>query len=77
MSREGGWSNVGEVCTQASLYHEKNTYDRRSERGQERIPECERRQYDEFEIVKFSPKAIFNNMVMKKGNINFTMGLIH
>jgi hypothetical protein len=46
-------------------------------RGQERIPECERRQYDEFEIVKFSPKAIFNNMVMKKGNINFTMGLIH
>ena len=57
MIREGGQSNVGEVC--ASICHERNTYDKRSERGQERSPECERRQYDEHKRVKFSPIAIF------------------
>jgi len=51
-------------------------YDRRSERGEERIPECERRQCDEYERVQFSPMAIFDKMVMKKGNIAVTMGLI-
>jgi len=60
-----------------SIYHERNTYDRRSERGEERIPECERRQCDEYERVKFSPIAIFDKMVTKKGNIAVTMGLIH
>jgi hypothetical protein len=53
-----------------------NIYDRRSERGEERIPECERRQCDEYERVQFSPMAIFDKMVMKKGNIAVTMGLI-
>jgi len=51
-------------------------YDRRSERGEERIPECERRQCDEYERVKITPMTIFDKMVIKKGNIAVTMGLI-
>ena len=54
----------------------KNSYERRSERGEERIPECERRQCDAYERVKFSPIAIFDKMVTKKDNIVVKMGLI-
>jgi hypothetical protein len=64
------------VCTYASIYHETNTYDRRSEGGEEIILECERRQCDEYERVKFSPIAIFDKMVTKKGNKAVTMWLI-
>ena len=80
MSREKEAGAMLKKCAPRHQYTMKEIYiyicDRRSERGEERIPECERRQCDEYERVQFSPMAIFDKMVMKKGNIAVTMGLI-
>jgi len=57
MSREKEAGAILEKCAPKHQYTMKEIYiyiyiyDRRSERGEERIPECERRQCDEYERV--------------------------